>query len=56
MRNEQQLALNPPIEFAATGSMRRSLLERMPTWLICIPLVLQWIVLAVRYRSATAKT
>lgn len=53
MRNEHQLALSPSIEFAATGSMRRSLLERMPTWLICIPLVLQWIVLAVRYRSAT---
>ena len=25
----------------------------MPTWLICVPLVLQWLWLAVRYRSAT---
>ena len=53
MRSESDLTLSPPIEFAATGSIRRSLLERMPTWLICIPLVLQWIVLAVRYRSIT---
>lgn len=53
MRGESDLTLSPPIEFAATGSIRLSLLERMPTWLICIPLVLQWIVLAVRYRSAT---
>jgi hypothetical protein len=28
-------------------------LERMPKWLICIPLVLQWLVLSVRYRSFT---
>ena len=28
-------------------------LERMPTWLICVPLVLQWLCLALRYRSAT---
>jgi hypothetical protein len=30
---------------------RRSLLERMPKWLICVPLVLQWLWLAARYRS-----
>ncbi len=28
-------------------------LERMPKWLICIPLTLQWLWLALRYRSAT---
>jgi hypothetical protein len=30
-----------------------STLERMPKWLICIPLALQWMWLALRYRSAT---
>lgn len=28
-------------------------LERLPKWLICVPLVVQWIGLAIRYRSAT---
>ena len=28
-------------------------LENMPTWLICIPLVIQWCWLALRYRSLT---
>ena len=37
----------------ASPKNRRSTLERMPKWLICIPLVLQWIWLALRYRSAT---
>ncbi|MBC7609970.1 MAG: hypothetical protein H7228_10430 [Polaromonas sp.] len=32
---------------------RRSILERMPKWLICIPLTLQWLALALRYRSLT---
>lgn len=31
----------------------RSLLEHLPTWLICVPLTLQWLSLALRYRSAT---
>ncbi|MEO6018368.1 MAG: hypothetical protein ABIP46_14020 [Polaromonas sp.] len=30
-----------------------SLLERMPKWLICVPLTLQWLWLTLRYRSAT---
>jgi hypothetical protein len=34
-------------------SSPRGVLERMPTWLICIPLVLQWLWLTLRYRSAT---
>ena len=32
---------------------RCSTLERMPKWLICVPLALQWVWLALRYRSAT---
>jgi hypothetical protein len=32
---------------------RPGALERMPKWLICIPLALQWLWLAARYRSAT---
>lgn len=30
-----------------------STLERMPKWLICVPLTLQWLWLALRYRSLT---
>ena len=33
-----------------------SMLERMPKWLICIPLTLQWLWLALRYRSLTLPT
>lgn len=33
--------------------MRRSTLERMPKWLICVPLVAQWLWLALRYGSLT---
>ena len=32
---------------------RRSTLERMPKWLICVPLVAQWLWLGLRYRSFT---
>ena len=32
---------------------RRSALERMPKWMICIPLALQWLWLGTRYRSLT---
>ncbi|MBE7939088.1 MULTISPECIES: hypothetical protein [Ramlibacter] len=31
-------------------------LERLPKWVICIPLVLQWIVLGIRYRSLSLPT
>ena len=34
-------------------NLGRSTLERMPKWLICIPLTLQWFCLALRYRSLT---
>lgn len=33
-----------------------STLERMPKWLICIPLTVQWLWLALRYRSLTLPT
>ncbi len=33
-----------------------SLLERMPKWMICIPLTLQWLWLALRYQSFTLPT
>ncbi|NVM86632.1 hypothetical protein FHT32_000255 [Variovorax sp. SG517] len=33
-----------------------SVLERMPKWLICVPLVVQWLWLSVRYGGATVPT
>lgn len=41
---------------APASPARRSLLERSPKWLICIPLVVQWLLLALRYRSLTLPT
>ena len=42
------------IEASGIGeTARRSALERMPKWLICIPLAVQWLWLTLRYRSAT---
>ncbi len=38
---------------SASRPVRCGLLERLPTWVICIPLVAQWLVLAIRYRSLT---
>ena len=40
----------------AVSSGARSTLERMPKWLICIPLTLQWLWLALRYRSLSLPT
>ncbi len=40
----------------AAPSQARSLLERMPKWLICIPITLQWLLLALRYQSLTLPT
>jgi hypothetical protein len=37
----------------AGDTVRCSTLERMPKWLICVPLALQWIWLSLRYGSAT---
>lgn len=42
-----------PAPFEGTSPPRRSTLERMPKWLICVPLTLQWLWLALRYRSLT---
>ncbi|MEP6792083.1 MAG: hypothetical protein ABI907_11975 [Ramlibacter sp.] len=39
-------------EEAAAG-VRRSTLERMPKWLICVPLVIQWLALSLRHLSTT---
>lgn len=38
---------------AASGELPSGALERLPKWLICVPLVLQWLVLSVRHGSAT---
>lgn len=39
---------------ALTATAKRySIIERMPKWLICIPLACQWAWLSLRYRSAT---
>jgi hypothetical protein len=38
---------------ATDASLTLSTLERMPKWLICVPLTLQWLWLALRYRSLT---
>ena len=35
------------------GAQMCGTLERMPKWLICVPLVVQWLALSLRYRSAT---
>jgi hypothetical protein len=45
-----------PVAAPPAGAQRRlrcSVLERMPKWLICVPLTVQWLWLALRYRSAT---
>ncbi|TCF97302.1 hypothetical protein BZM26_32305 [Paraburkholderia strydomiana] len=38
---------------AGSDMNRCGMLERMPKWLICVPLVIQWLWLALRHRSAT---
>jgi hypothetical protein len=35
------------------AAVRRGALERLPKWLICVPLVLQWLWLSLRYGGAT---
>ncbi len=40
----------------AAASTPRGALEKMPKWLICIPLVIQWAWLALRYGSITLPT
>lgn len=38
---------------ADNTTQRCSTLERMPKWMICVPLAIQWLWLTVRHRSAT---
>lgn len=42
-----------PVLGAVSTAIERGSLERMPKWLICVPLVVQWLWLGVRYRSFT---
>lgn len=56
MNNEAQLllvadALAAPVRLPS--AQRCSLIERMPKWLICIPLAVQWLWLSLRYLSPT---
>jgi hypothetical protein len=50
------LRLSPRRIGMAADCVPRSALERMPKWLICIPIVVQWLWLAMRYRSLTLPT
>ncbi len=43
----------PTLSEPAAAGVRRGALERLPKWLICVPLVLQWLWLSLRYGSAT---
>jgi len=38
---------------AGAAALRRSALERLPKWLICVPLVLQWLWLSLRFGGLT---
>lgn len=53
MHAESPRLLHPAL--GAAGAARGAL-EKMPKWLICIPLVIQWSWLALRYRSVTLPT
>lgn len=46
LRAEPSPALHPTVP-------PRSALERLPKWLLCVPLVLHWFLLAIRHRSLT---
>ena len=46
-------ALSAGAQGHQTGNHACSLLERMPKWLICVPLTVQWLWLALRYGSTT---
>ena len=46
------VATNVALE-SSLGNQRTSLIERMPKWLICIPLAVQWLWLSLRYLSPT---
>jgi hypothetical protein len=44
----------PPARIAAVPC--QGALERLPRWLICMPIVVQWLTLGLRYRSLTLPT
>jgi hypothetical protein len=48
---ESPRLLDPRHTASAAEGPRRGALERMPKWLICIPLAIQWAWLAARHRS-----
>ena len=48
------ISVGRPVKFwDAAAQPHCGLLERMPKWLICVPLTVQWLWLALRYGSAT---
>ena len=48
------ISVGRPVKFRdAAAQPHCGLLERMPKWLICVPLTVQWLWLALRYGSAT---
>ncbi|GAA4026775.1 hypothetical protein [Actimicrobium antarcticum] len=51
--DDAQAYHHAPDAASSSDATRCSTLERMPKWLICIPLAVQWIWLTLRYRSAT---
>lgn len=50
-----RLPSRPPAA-RARAAARRGALEAMPKWLVCVPIVIQWAWLALRYRSVTLPT
>ncbi|MEC5216479.1 hypothetical protein RCH09_001431 [Actimicrobium sp. GrIS 1.19] len=53
MQSDLPLPLDTCQPAWAAATRQCSTLERMPKWLICVPLAVQWVWLALRYRSAT---
>ncbi len=53
LMNEVKLEFSGPHEMSsrAAAADKLGFLERLPKWVICIPLLLQWIALSLRYRS-----
>lgn len=47
------LGLPKSLQRIKAGRTRPSTLERMPKWLICVPLTIQWLLLSLRYGSLT---
>jgi hypothetical protein len=56
MHVESPRLLQPQHSACAGAGTPRGALEKMPKWLICIPLAIQWSWLALRYRSISLPT